>query len=89
MYARQVATFAVLHRRRGLIEIVDGTVADALRAATDLTDAEVWLGEKITGSVALGPLTVPSGAEHAAFEVFVIPCVKYGGDYVMALAANL
>jgi len=79
-----MSTFAIMHRVRGLIEIVDGTRADALRAAADLTDGDVWLGEKITGQSRLEPLTMPTGAGYDRFEVFVIPCVKYGGDYAMA-----
>lgn len=78
-----MASFAVLHCRRGLIEIVDGTIADALRSAADLTDAEVWLGEKIGTSDALVPVAAPSGPEYERFEVFVVPCVRYGSGYLM------
>ena len=62
-----MSTFAIFHRSRGLIEIIEGTVADALRSGTDLTDGPVWLGERITGSSVLGPLEVPRGEEYAPF----------------------
>lgn len=83
-----MSTFAILHRKRGLIEALAGTAGDAMRVAADLTDGDVWLGSKIgvTDEVAL--VQIPQGPEFERYEVFVVPCVRFGKLYLMSVGGN-
>lgn len=85
---RPMSTFAILHRRRGLIETMDGTAGDAMRAAADLTDRDVWLGAKIGTSDEVALVQIPQGAEFERYEVFVIPCVRFGKLYLMSVGGS-
>jgi hypothetical protein len=72
-----MSKYAIIHRERGLLEVVDGSRADALRAASDLTDGPVWFdcenGQQLLADYVSG------GIPFTAYDIVVIPCEDRSG----------
>jgi len=75
-----MSIYAVVHRSRGLIEIVEGSRADAMRVATDLTDSPVWFDTE-NGQQLLDDY-VSGGIPLDGYEVVVVPCERHDGKLV-------
>lgn len=75
-----MAKYAIIHRTRGLLEVVVGSRADALRTASDLTDGPVWFDYE-NGQQLLTDY-VQGGIPFAAYDIVVVPCEDRSGILV-------
>jgi hypothetical protein len=73
-------SFAVVHRSRGLIQIVDGSRADAMSAAADLTDQPIWYDTE-NGQQQLD-YYVRGGIPLDGYEVVVVPVEERDGRWI-------